>query len=92
MATTSTNINVRVDSEVKRKSQELFVRLGMDMTSAINIFLRQAIWKDGIPFEIVGEQKPKRRNPPQAGCLKGKIWESDDHDWFEPLKDFEEYM
>jgi hypothetical protein len=34
----NTNINIRVDSEVKNKAQELFLNLGLDMTSAINIF------------------------------------------------------
>ena len=37
------NINIRVDSDVKNKAQDVFSALGLDMTSAINIFLRQAI-------------------------------------------------
>ena len=28
----------------------------------------------------------------ELGCLKGKITEADDHDWFTPMEDFEEYM
>ena len=87
------NINIRVDREVKNKAQEVFTALGLDMTSAVNIFLRQAIRKNGIPFELINDDKPQaRRNPPQIGFLKGKIQESDDHDWFEPLEDFKEYM
>ena len=88
----NTNINVRVDSEVKNKAQDVFSALGLDMTSAINIFLRQAIRKNGIPFELVAESPKVRRSPPQLGCMKGKIRESKDHDWFEPLEDFKEYM
>ena len=84
------NINIRVDGDVKNRAQEVFSALGLDMTSAVNIFLRQAIRKNGIPFELVNEKK--RRNPPQLGCLKGKIKETGDHDWFEPLEDFKEYM
>jgi len=84
----NTNINIRVDSEVKNKAQEVFLALGLDMTSAINIFLRQAIRKNGIPFEITAEE-PKRKTP-KLGCMKGKIWISDDFD--EPLEDFKEYM
>ena len=86
------NINIRVDSNVKNKAQDVFLALGLDMTSAINIFLRQAIRKNGIPFELVAEKPTARRTLPQPGCLKGKIREADDHDWFEPLEDFEEYM
>ena len=88
----SANINVRVDGDVKSQAQDVFSSLGMDMSTAINIFLRQAIRKKGIPFELVTEPTNKRRISPQFGCLKGKIHEADDHDWFEPLEEFEEYV
>ena len=84
------NINIRVDGDVKNRAQEVFATLGLDMTSAVNIFLRQAIRRNGIPFELINERR--RINPPQFGCMKGKIRESADHDWFEPLEDFKEYM
>jgi len=86
------NINIRVDSDVKNKAQDVFSALGLDMTSAINIFLRQAIRKNGIPFELVADKPVAKRVTPQIGCLKGKIREAEDHDWFEPLDDFKEYM
>jgi len=86
----NTNINIRVDGDVKNKAQDVFAALGMDMTTAVNIFLRQAIRKNGIPFDLVNENV--RRNPPQLGCMKGKIKEADGHDWFESMDDFKEYM
>ena len=86
------NINIRVDSDVKSKAQDLFSSLGLDITSAINIFLRQAIRKNGIPFELVAEKRTVRHTPPQIGCMKGKIREAEGHDWFEPLEDFKDYM
>ena len=86
----NTNINIRIDSDVKNKAQDVFSALGLDMTSAINIFLRQAIRKNGIPFELVVDKLPKKTR--QFGRYKGKMWEADDHDWFEPLEDFKEYM
>jgi addiction module RelB/DinJ family antitoxin len=55
-ASVSSNINIRVDSDIKSKAQDVFTALGLDMTSAINIFLRQAIRKNGIPFELVTNQ------------------------------------
>lgn len=48
----TTNINVRVDSELKQKAEKLFNDLGLSMSSAINMFLHSAIMHDGIPFEI----------------------------------------
>lgn len=45
-------INIRVDDELKAQAQELFLSIGMDMSTAMNIFLRQAINFGGIPFTI----------------------------------------
>ena len=53
----TTNINIRVDAELKRTAEELFDDLGLTMTSAITMFLKSAISHDGIPFEV------KRYNP-----------------------------
>lgn len=50
MATTS--MNIRMDSDIKRDAQQIFAELGMDMTTAVNIFLRQAIRQRGLPFEV----------------------------------------
>jgi len=48
----STNLNIRLDSEIKKKAQKIFADLGLDTTTAINIFLRQVIRTNGLPFEI----------------------------------------
>ncbi len=50
MATTS--MNIRMDSEIKKQAQELFAQFGLDMTTAINMFLRQSIREQGIPFQL----------------------------------------
>ena len=47
-----TTINIRVDESVKQQANELFEELGLDMSTAMNLFLRQAISYGGIPFEI----------------------------------------
>ena len=48
----STTIQIRVDEELKQKSDLLFKELGTDTTSAIRIFLTQAVASNGFPFEI----------------------------------------
>lgn len=50
-------IQVRVDDELKDKSDKLFKALGTDTTTAIRIFLTQAVASEGFPFEIT--KKPK---------------------------------
>ena len=47
-----TTANISMDLEVKQQAQELFAELGMDFSTAVNIFLRQAIRENAIPFTI----------------------------------------
>ncbi|MEZ7602501.1 type II toxin-antitoxin system RelB/DinJ family antitoxin [Streptococcus sp. 27098_8_91] len=47
-----TSMSIRLDSEIKEQAQQVFNHLGMDMTTAINIFLRQAIQYQGLPFAV----------------------------------------
>ncbi|MDD5952241.1 MAG: type II toxin-antitoxin system RelB/DinJ family antitoxin [Oscillospiraceae bacterium] len=48
----TTSMTIRMEKEVKQQAQKLFSDMGMDMTTAINIFLRQAIKEQAIPFRI----------------------------------------
>lgn len=46
------SINVRVDDELKKQSEMIFEELGMNTNTAINIFLKQVIRSNGIPFTV----------------------------------------
>ena len=59
MAGTSTNISFRLDSDLKAQADALFSELGMNLTTAFNIFVRQSIREGGIPFEISINQPNK---------------------------------
>jgi DNA-damage-inducible protein J len=48
----TTNINVRVDSDLKQSAEALFADLGLTMSSAVTMFLKSAVSHDGIPFEV----------------------------------------
>jgi DNA-damage-inducible protein J len=56
MATVKANLNIRVDSDVKQRAAELFAKMGLDMTSAIEMFLRQSLKENGIPFKPEAEK------------------------------------
>lgn len=45
-------INIRVDDDLKKEASDLFADLGIDMSTAVNMFLRQSVMRDGIPFEV----------------------------------------
>jgi DNA-damage-inducible protein J len=47
-----TNITIRMDVELKKQAEQLFSELGMNMTTAFNIFLRQAVRQQRIPFDV----------------------------------------
>ena len=51
-AKTDTSMTIRMNREIKQEAQEIFSALGMDMTTAINVFLRQAIHFRGFPFDV----------------------------------------
>lgn len=46
------NVTIRLDETVKTQADELFSDLGITLTSAINMFLKQAIREQRIPFEV----------------------------------------
>lgn len=46
------NVNIRVDEELKKQTEKLLGDMGLNMTTAVNIFLRQVLRTGSIPFEI----------------------------------------
>ena len=58
MATT-TNFSVRMDSDIKKQCETLYGELDINLTTAINVFLRQSLRGGGFPFDIRIEQPNK---------------------------------
>ena len=52
MAGSTTNISIRMETDLKTKADELFAELGMNLSTAFIIFVRQALREGGIPFNI----------------------------------------
>ncbi len=50
----SKSICIRTDEEVKKDAEELFDSMGMSLSTAVNVFLKQAIRVNGMPFELKG--------------------------------------
>jgi DNA-damage-inducible protein J len=92
------NINVRTDAELKAQAQKIFEAIGLDLSTAVNLFLKQTVRAKNIPF-VVGaifqhsenpqSALPQVRRRPVYGCAKDRIWIADDFD--APLDDFKEY-
>lgn len=58
MATT-TNFSVRMDRDIKKKCEAMYGELGINLTTAINVFLRQSLRVGGFPFNVRLEQPNK---------------------------------
>ena len=65
MAGDSTNISIRMDAELKAQADALFNELGMNLSTAFNIFVRQSLREGGIPFAI----KLERPNGETAAAM-----------------------
>jgi DNA-damage-inducible protein J len=83
----STNLNIRTDSEIKSQAQSVLSKLGLDLTTAINLFLRQVICQQRVSFDVSVAPLNKKAN---LGGWEDKIKIADDFD--APMDDFKEYM
>ncbi|MGN1306389.1 MAG: type II toxin-antitoxin system RelB/DinJ family antitoxin [Faecousia sp.] len=66
MPGTTTNVTIRMDNELKTQADALFAELGMNLSTAFNIFVRQSLREGGIPFEIT----VKRPNAETVAALR----------------------
>lgn len=57
----TSNISIRMDSDLKAAAEELYEELGMNLSTAFNIFVRQSLRERGIPFKIT-EGTPNKEN------------------------------
>ena len=83
----ATTINIRTDSEVKAQAQDILAMLGLDLTTAINLFLRQVICNQSVSFNVSVASLNKKA---KLGGWEGRIRVPDDFN--APLADFREYM
>lgn len=56
------NVTLRVDEDLKKQADALFSELGLNLTTAFNIFLRQSVREQQIPFQVT-------KNVPNAVTL-----------------------
>jgi len=51
-------VNIRIDDDLKNRADNIFKELGINMTTAFTMFIRQTIRQGGIPFEITTKKDP----------------------------------
>jgi len=50
-----TNIQIRIDEKEKKAAKRVFDKIGLDMSTAVKLFLRQATLRNGMPFLLLTE-------------------------------------
>jgi len=89
------NINVRTDAELKAQAQEIFESIGLDLSTAVNLFLRHTVRANNLPF-VIGTSNAypvesiSARRASRYGIWKGKYTLPEDFD--ASLDDFKGYM
>lgn len=81
------NIQIRINEKEKREAKKIFEKIGLDMSSAIKLFIRQATLRKGLPFllitengltleeeaEIIEVASEAKKNKNLSKSLKGKL-------------------
>lgn len=60
MVADTTNISIRMDKSLKKEADKLFSEMGMNLSTAFNIFVRQAIREQAFPFSITLGNNPNQ--------------------------------
>jgi len=67
-------ITARVDENVKKEAETLFKKIGLNMSTAMNLFLKKCILEQGIPFELkVPNKETLKAMQETEDILSGKI-------------------
>lgn len=79
------NVTFRVDDELKKQADILFSELGMSLATAFNVFLRQAVREQQMPFSIT-------KNVPNAVTLAAMDAAEKDEDMYGPFESVTDLM
>ena len=67
-------ISFRTDPRVKRQAKELFESMGLDLSTALNMFLRQSLFDNGMPFRATREHPLNTETRRQADVREGEVF------------------
>ena len=75
--TDTTNLSIRIDRDLKNEADQIFNEMGMNLTTAITIFVRQAVRQRKIPFEIaLNTSHNKGVSLADAQAAAERIWDN----------------
>jgi DNA-damage-inducible protein J len=73
----TTNLSIRIDRGLKEEADQMFNEMGMNLTTAITIFVKQAVRQKRIPFEIALDSNNSRTvSLADARAAAERIWDN----------------
>ena len=85
MSEKNTSMNIRMNKDVNLQAQKIFNDLGIDLTTAVNVFLRQSIRYQGFPFDVTLRQG-QEPNATTMAAIEHADKEIDMHGPFESVE------
>ena len=80
------SVNVKIDSDLKKEADQLFQDLGLNMSTAVTLFLKQAVRLNGIPFQIKRNAKTPNKETLQA--IKDSLDDKNLSNSFDSVEEF----
>ena len=82
IAMANENVTIRMDDGLRRQADSLFEQMGLNMTTAVNAFVRQAVREGKIPFELKGDERAFWDKAEEKAWAAIKRAQSPDAQWF----------
>ena len=70
---TKTSFNIRIDEELKEQAGMFFNSMGLTLTSAINLFIKQSLLQGELPFKPIGDQFYTEKYQKELGNIYGEM-------------------
>lgn len=71
------NLNIRVDDQLKKQAEAIFSDLGISLSAAITIFLKQVVRCNGIPYELKADPFYSAENQARLSAAKNIMEQTD---------------
>lgn len=84
-----TNMNIKVDADVRDAAKNIFGQMGLDMTTAVNMFLLAAIREKGIPFALT--TVPKASDEQIIEMLANKLRNAEAQEQAGQMRSFDDF-
>ncbi len=85
-----TNVNIKVDENIRDEVKDLFGKMGLDMTTAVNMFFLATLREKGLPFEVTTVSNQKSEDD-VLKLLANKLRIAEEQEKMGDMRPFEDF-